>query len=147
MFQGSSEISMDAKGRIAIPTKVRELLATVCKGQIVVTASIEARCLSLYPIDVWEESVVPQVQALPSVNKMASRAKRLVIGYAETFALEASGRVQLSQSHRTWGQFEKKLILVGLGNKFELWDSEAWLATLDDVGDEDIPEAMMSLNI
>ena len=147
MFQGSSEISMDPKGRIAIPTKVRELLATVCDGKIVITASLDSRCLSIYPEDVWENSVVPQVQALPSVSKMAARAKRLVIGYAEAFSLEANGRVQLSQAHRTWGQFEKKLMLVGLGNKFELWDSEAWLATLDDVDDGDMPEAMMSLNI
>ena len=138
---------MDAKGRIAIPTKVRELLADVCNGEFVITASIEARCLSLYPKDVWQESVVPQVQALPSVSKLASRAKRLVIGYAENFVLESNGRVQLSQAHRTWGQFEKKLMLVGLGTKYELWDSEAWLSTLDDIGDEEMPEVMMSLNI
>ena len=49
MFQGSSEISMDPKGRIAIPTKVRELLATVCDGKIVITASLDSRCLSIYP--------------------------------------------------------------------------------------------------
>lgn len=147
MFQGSSEISMDAKGRIAIPTKVRELLAHACKGHIVITASIESRCLSIYPMNVWESSVLPQVQALPSVNKIASRAKRLVIGYAENFALDANGRVQLSPSHRTWGQFEKKLTLVGLGNKYELWDSEAWLASMDDTGDEEMPDAMKTLNI
>jgi len=147
MFQGGDEISMDAKGRIAIPTKVRELLAGVCHGQIVVTASLQDRCLSIYPIDVWNDSVVPQIQDLP-VSRAASRAKRLVIGYAKTFTLEENGRVQLSPELRKFGQFEKKLMLVGLGNKYELWDSDAWFeANLDDFDDADMPEAMQNLKI
>jgi MraZ protein len=148
MFQGNSEISMDAKGRIAIPTKFRdELLASTCQGNIVVTASIDARCLSVYPSDIWFNSVVPQVEALPSAHKMMARTKRLVIGYAETYELESNARVQLTSSHRKWGQFEKKLILVGLGKKYELWDADTWMATAEDVDDGDMPDAMMNLNI
>jgi len=147
MFEGSDEISMDAKGRIAIPTRVRELLAGVCHGKIVVTASMQDRCLTIYPFDVWTESVVPQIQDLP-VSRAAARAKRLVIGYAKTFTLEENGRVQLPPELRKYGQFEKKLMLAGLGNKFELWDSDAWFeANLEEFDEGDMPDAMKGLKI
>lgn len=147
MFQGNSAINMDAKGRIAIPTKSRELLASVCGGQVVITAHIQERCLCIYPIQEWRERVLPQVQALPTVNRHAARAQRLVIGYANELSVDANGRVLLPPTLREFAGLEKKLMLVGLGNKFELWDEQAWNATLDDVGDEPMPDAMLSLNI
>jgi len=85
VFQGSHSINMDVKGRIAVPTKCREQLASECDGQIVITAHVQARCLCLYPIQEWRDRVLPQVQALPTVNKHAARAQRLVIGYAQEF--------------------------------------------------------------
>lgn len=147
MFQGSNAINMDAKGRIAIPTKCRDQLAAACGGQVVITAHIQERCLSVYPIQEWRERVLPQVQALPTVNKQAARAQRLVIGYAHELSVDANGRVLLPPTLRDFAGLEKKLMLVGLGNKFELWDEQAWNATLLDVGDEPMPEAMLSLNI
>ena len=147
MFQGSNAINMDAKGRIAIPTKCREQLASVCAGQIVITAHVRERCLCLYPVQEWTENVLPQVQALPTVNRQAARAQRLVIGYAHEFSVDSNGRVLLPPTLRDFAGLEKELMIVGLGNKFELWDKQAWDASLDDVGDEPMPEAMLSLNI
>lgn len=138
---------MDAKGRIAVPTKCRELLASLCGGQIVITAHIQERCLSVYPIDEWKQNVLPQIQALPTVYKQAARAQRLVIGYAHEFTVDANGRVLLPPTLREFAGLEKKLMLVGLGNKFELWDEDAWFATLNVADDEPIPEAMLTLNI
>lgn len=147
MFQGSAEIKMDAKGRISIPTKYRDQLSSVCDGAIVITASVQAPCLSLYPIGEWQEKVLPQIEALPTINKHAARARRLVIGYAEEFQLESNARVQLSPTHRTFARFEKNLMVVGQGSKLELWDCDAWFNCLDDVGDEPMPDAMQSLSI
>lgn len=147
MFQGSNAINMDAKGRIAIPTKCREQLVSSCGGQIVITAHIRERCLCIYPIQEWQERVLPQVQALPTVNKHAARAQRLVIGYAHEFSVDANGRVLLPPTLRDFARFDKELMIVGMGKKFELWDKQAFDASLDDVGDEPMPEAMLSLNI
>ena len=147
MFQGSDNITMDAKGRIAIPTKCREKLASVCGGRIVITAHIQERCLSIYPIHEWEEKVLPQVQALPTVHKAAARAQRLVIGYANDVTIDGAGRVLVPPTLRSYAGLDKKLMLVGLGCKFELWSQKTWEATLEDGGDEQLPEAMMSLNI
>lgn len=138
---------MDAKGRIAIPTKCREQLASVCDGQIVITAHIQERCLSIYPIQEWTDNVLPQIQALPTVYKQAARAQRLVIGYAHEITVDSNGRVLLPPTLRDFAGLEKKLMLVGLGGKFELWDEDAWNATLVETDDEPIPEAMLSLNI
>ena len=147
MFQGSAEIKMDAKGRISIPTKYRDQLRSVCEGHIVITASVQAPCLSIYPVREWQEQVLPQVQSLPTVNSHAARARRLVIGYAEDFQIDDAARVQLSVPHRKYGKFEKDIMVVGQGSKLELWDAEAWFACLDDVGNDQLPEAMLSLNI
>ncbi len=147
MFQGSHSINMDAKGRIAIPTKCREQLTSVCGGQIVITAHIQERCLTLYPLREWEDKVLPQIQALPTVYKAAARAQRLVIGYAHEFTVDGNGRVLLPPTLRDFAGLEKRLMLVGLGSKFELWDEDAWNATLVGADDEEIPPAMLSLNI
>ena len=138
---------MDAKGRIAIPTKCRDALMAACDGQIVITAHIQERCLSIYPLQEWSQKVLPQIQALPTVYKQAARAQRLVIGYAHEFTLDGNGRVLLPPTLREFASLDKKLMLVGLGNKFELWDEQAWMATLADAGDEPIPEAMLNLSI
>lgn len=148
MFQGNSVINMDAKGRIAIPTKCREQLAAVCGGQIVVTVNSQAKCLCIYPQNEWDAEIRPAVQALPAVNKHAARMKRLVIGFANEFSLDANGRVLLPQTLREYAGLEKELMIVGQGNKFELWDKQAWDENLsEDIADEPMPEAMMSLNI
>lgn len=147
VFQGSNSINMDAKGRMAVPTKCREQLVSVCGGQVVMTAHIQERCLSIYPIHEWENSVLPKIQALPTVNKAAARAQRLVIGYANEMSIDANGRILIPPTLREFASLEKKLMLVGLGNKFELWDEDAWFAVLDESDDGPMPEAMLSLNI
>ena len=92
MFLGSHAINMDAKGRMAIPTKIRESLASFCDGRIVVTADTVERCLLVYPEDQWKV-VLPQIEALPSFNKVATRAKRLLIGYATPLEMDGNGRI------------------------------------------------------
>jgi len=139
---------MDAKGRIAIPAKCRELLASVCGGNIVITANMQDRCLLIYPEGEWQENILPKVKALPSFNKAALRAQRLLIGYATSMELDSNGRVLVSPTLRDYARLEKKLMLVGLGNKFELWDEDSWNAAIADaVGDDDLPEEMLSLSL
>ena len=105
---------MDAKGRMAIPTKIRESLASFCDGRIVVTAHTEERCLLVYPESQWQE-ILPKIENLPSFNKMARRAQRLLIGYATPLEMDGNGRILVPPSLREYASLEKKLMLVGQG--------------------------------
>ena len=138
---------MDAKGRMAIPTKIRESLASFCDGRIVVTAHTEERCLLVYPESQWEE-ILPKIESLPSFNKMARRAQRLLIGYATPLEMDGNGRILVPPTLREYANLEKKLMLVGQGKKFELWSESSWFDWLDgtDEGDE-MPDEMRNLSL
>ncbi len=147
MFLGSHAINMDPKGRMAIPTKIRESLVSSCEGRMVVTAHTEERCLLVYPEEQWKE-ILPKIESLPSFNKVARRAQRLLIGYATPLEMDANGRILVPPTLREYANLEKKLMLVGQGKKFELWSEDRWFSWLDeaDQGD-DIPEEMQSLSL
>jgi len=147
MFLGSHAINMDAKGRMAIPTKIRESLAAFSNDRIVVTAHTEERCLSVYPESQWLE-ILPKIENLPSFNKTARRAQRLLIGYATPLEMDSNGRILVPPTLRGYAGLEKKLMLVGQGKKFELWSEQSWFDWLDDADlDEDVPEEMKSLSL
>jgi MraZ protein len=147
MFLGSHAINMDPKGRIAIPTKIRESLASSCDGRMVVTAHTEERCLLVYPEEQWKE-ILPKIERLSNFNKVARRAQRLLMGYATPLEMDANGRILVPPTLREYANLEKKLMLVGQGKKFELWSEDSWFNWLDeaDQGD-DIPEEMLSLSL
>ncbi|MBB5322653.1 division/cell wall cluster transcriptional repressor MraZ [Marinobacter oulmenensis] len=147
-FLGSHAINMDAKGRLAIPAKVREELAQLCGGRIVLTANAdEERCLLLYPEPEWEE-LRPKIEALPNMNKAARRLQRLLLGNAAQMELDSAGRILVPPTLRAHAQLEKKLMLIGLGKKLELWSEERWLAWLDESSDdEDMPPEMEALSL
>lgn len=146
MFLGSHSINMDAKGRMAVPARVREQFASYCGGQLVITAHTQERCLLVYPRPQWEE-IVPKINALPTFNKAAQRTKRLMIGYAAEVEMDGNGRILLSQTLREYAGLEKKLMLVGQGKNMELWSEDAWSAWLDDGDDGELPEEMMNLSL
>ena len=138
---------MDAKGRMAIPAKYREQLASECDGRIVMTAHTQDRCVLVYPEHEWQ-TILPKIEALPTFNKAALRAQRLLIGYACSLELDGNGRVLVPPTLRDYAKLEKKLMLVGVGKKFELWSEDAWLASVADVDDDEaLPEEMMSLSL
>lgn len=144
MFYGSHAINMDSKGRIAIPSRVRELLED-CNGNIVLTAHTENRCLHMYPENQWQE-ILPKIEALPSFNKVSRRAKLLLIGHASPLELDANGRVLVPPTLREYAKLEKKLMLVGQGKGLELWSEEKFAEYIDSsVDSEDMPEGMQNL--
>jgi len=147
-FLGSHAINMDAKGRIAIPARVREELLRVCGGRIVLTASAnEEHCLFLYPEPEWEV-IRPKVEALPNMNRRARRLQRLLLGNAAPMELDSAGRILIPQPLRNYAGLEKKLMLVGQGRKLELWDEEQWYAWLNEpCGDEEMPPEMEALSL
>lgn len=147
-FLGSHAINMDAKGRLAIPAKVREELSQICGGRIVVTANPEEeRCLLVYPEPEWEV-LRPQVEALPNMNKVARRLQRLLLGNAAPMELDSAGRILIPPTLRSYAYLEKKVMLIGQGKKLELWSEERWFAWLDESSDDgEMPPQMEALSL
>ena len=125
MFRGIHTINMDAKGRIAMPTKYREPLVASDASQLIVTIDIQNPCLLLYPLSVWEQ-VEQTLQGLPMLNAAARRLQRLMLGHASEVDMDGSGRVLLPQVLREYANLSKKTVLVGQMTKFELWDEHGW---------------------
>ena len=123
MFQGNAALNLDAKGRLAIPARCREALASK-DGQIVITAHPH-RCLLVYPVSAWEP-IRDQVLSAPSLDLNAALMKRLLVGFAQDETLDNAGRVLIAPSLREFAGLEKQVCLVGQGSHFELWSSEKW---------------------
>ena len=126
MFRGINPLSLDGKGRLSVPAKYRQPLLDADGGQMVLTVDRD-RCLLLYSLSVWEDVERKLIQ-LSSTNKRARALKRLLLGHAEECCLDASGRILLPAPLREFASLDKRVVLVGQGNKFEIWNEEAWYA-------------------
>ncbi|KMT65632.1 division/cell wall cluster transcriptional repressor MraZ [Catenovulum maritimum] len=129
MFRGASAITMDNKGRIAIPTRYREQLQEDCGGQVVCTIDINQECLLLYPLNEWE-TVEKRLMALSDMNPSERRFKRLILGYATEGEVDRNGRLLLSGPLRKHASLEKEIMLVGQLHKFEIWSETLWNAQI-----------------
>ncbi|MEM1244112.1 MAG: division/cell wall cluster transcriptional repressor MraZ [Pseudomonadota bacterium] len=128
MFRGITAINIDAKGRLVVPTRYRELLLTDLEANsfpIVVTIDTEAPCLLLYPMKVWE-IIENKLQALSSFKPASRRIQRLLLGHATELEIDTNGRILLPPLLRDYAGLNKRVILVGQGKKFELWDEQRW---------------------
>ena len=131
MFRGVSSINLDAKGRLAIPTRYRAELQESCECQMVVTVAVDDRCVGekgclwLYPVPEWEKLELT-ISKLPTLNKMAGKLKRFLIGNASECEMDGQGRLLLPEKLRRFAGVEKRIVLVGQLNKFEIWNESAW---------------------
>ncbi len=130
MFQGASKLSLDAKGRVAMPARYREDIARMCESQLVVTVDRD-RCLLVYPKPVWDR-IKEELTTLPTADRQVRRLQRLMIGYAEEVAPDSAGRIRITQEQRDFARLGKKVVLIGQGNKFELWDEPTWSGLSDE---------------
>lgn len=131
MFRGATSLSLDAKSRLAVPTKHREALQLECAGNLVLTAHPH-RCLLLYPQPAWEP-IQSKLMALSSFDKQSSALQRLLVGFAEDVSLDSAGRVLVSPALRDYAGLSKEVMLVGQGSHFELWSMESWRHQLEQV--------------
>jgi MraZ protein len=126
-FHGATVITLDAKGRLAVPTRHREALFSGSR-HLVLTAHPDG-CVLIYPESGWEP-VRSRVEAFPSFNERASWWKRLLLGFEEHVAPDASGRVLVSPALRMHAKLEREATMFGQGGYFELWDHGVWSAKL-----------------
>ncbi len=130
MFQGASKLSLDAKGRVAMPARYREDIARMCESQLVVTVDRD-RCLLVYPKPVWDR-IKEELTTLPTADRQVRRLQRLMIGYAEEVTPDSAGRIRITQEQRDFARLGKKVVLIGQGPKFELWDEPTWSGLSDE---------------
>ncbi len=131
VFLGVNTLSMDSKGRLAIPVKYRKDLGAEDGSGVVITVNPYDRCLWLYPEREWHP-IVQKVARLSSFEPKHKVLQRLLIGYAEEARLDGQGRVLLGKSLRRYAGLDKQVALVGQGHKFEIWDAETWNRSQDE---------------
>lgn len=121
MFQGSSALTLDAKGRVSIPTRHRDALISQVEGRLTLTRHPDG-CLLVYPRSVWEQRRV-QIAAFP----MGARPlQRLLLGNAQDVDMDGSGRILVAAELRTAAGLTRDTMLLGMGSHFELWDAAEW---------------------
>lgn len=125
MFRGATSISIDSKGRIAIPTRYRAELLERHQGSLVCTVDIRQPCLLLYPLHEWE-LVEQKLLALSNFDPMQRRIQRVMLGFATECEMDSAGRILLSPTLRQHAQLEQQIMLVGQLNKFEIWQDQQW---------------------
>ena len=150
MFRGANKLTLDAKGRMVMPTRYRERLQERCGGKLVVTVDKD-QCLLIYPLPDWEE-IERKLMRLPTLNPHARSLQRLMVGHATDLELDGHGRVLLPPKLREFGLLTRDAMLIGQGSRFELWDEarwnerqNEWLASEDTA--TDLPDELGNLSL
>ena len=148
MFQGATQINLDAKGRMSVPTKARDPLTQGGTVRLVLTAHPEG-CLLLYPLPAWEP-IRAKVMAFPSLDRQSNLWKRLLVGFAEDVEPDSAGRLLISPVLRDYAHITRQVMFVGQGSHFEIWDLEAWNAGLESLrtgGTPNVPPGMENFSL
>lgn len=127
MYRGLSTISVDDKGRLAIPTRYRELVAT---QELVITLNPWDRALWLYPLAEWDV-IETKLSTLSDFDRHGRRTKQIMRGYATDCSCDGQGRVLVPTQLREIAGIDRQVTLLGQGNKFEIWDSATWNSERD----------------
>lgn len=145
-FQGSAELALDGKNRLAIPARHRAVLKDT--GPLVITAHPH-RCLAIYPLSAWEP-IREKVLAAPSLEQQSAYLKRLLVGFAREEEMDGTGRVLIAPELKKFASLDKQVVLVGQGNHFELWSEEGWQKQQEAIfalGDQLLPPGLESLSL
>jgi MraZ protein len=148
VFQGATQINLDAKGRMAVPTRSRDPLTAGGTVKLVLTAHPDG-CLLLYPLPAWEP-IRARVMAFPSLDRQASLWKRLLVGFAEEIEPDSAGRLLISPELRGFARIDRQVMFVGQGSHFEIWDLETWNAQLEALrsgGSPSLPPGMENFSL
>ena len=148
MFQGETAVTLDDKGRLALPTAYRDLVASACANRLVFTYNpFEHGCLWLFPQAEWEK-VRDQVNALSSVKRVHRDLQLKLVGAAAQVEPDGSARVLVPASQRMAAGIEKRAILLGMNAKFELWSEQAHLNKIrQTIGEGDLSDEMLDLRL
>ena len=136
MFQGASSLSLDAKGRLSVPTRHRDVLAATAAGQLTITKHPHG-CLMVFPRPEWEK-FRERIAQLPM---SAQWWKRIFLGNAMDVDMDGTGRVLVSPELRQAAGLTRDVMLLGMGQHFELWDKTTYEAKEAEAMQAGMPEA------
>ena len=131
MFRGFSKISIDSKGRLAIPSRYRALVLDQALNNLVITLNPLDRSLWLYPLPEWE-LIEDKLTTLSDFDKQSRRTKQMMRGYANDCQLDSQGRILIPKELRGYAELSRQAVILGQGNKFEIWDEKSWEKQRDD---------------
>lgn len=143
MFRGIHQVSVDAKGRMSLPARLRDDLAQYDDDGVVVTIDPVSRCLLLYPLSEWEV-IQQKLDKLPTFQPQARRLQRLLVGHATDLEVDKAGRILLPAPLREFARLDKKLTILGQGKKLEIWSQEEWEAQREDYLSQDALEDLQT---
>jgi len=124
VFFGETTINLDSKGRLAMPMRYRDDLKQQCGNRLVLTYSaFDSGVLWLYLEQEWQR-VRDEVMALPSLNSSHRSLQRRLVGSATAVEPDASGRILLPPSLREVTGLEKRIVMLGMGSRFEIWNED-----------------------
>jgi MraZ protein len=151
LFRGLHAINLDAKGRMAMPARFRGIIEEYCQGQLVVTIDQDGESLVIYPLNEFE-AIERKVASLSSFHPESRRLKNIFIGHATEVNLDGSGRILIPQNLRQFVGLDKKVALVGQGNKLAVWNDDVWNETRDSwlkhkVDVEELPDELKNLSL
>ena len=132
MFRGVTQLNLDNKGRLAVPARHRDALVARCSGHLVLTADSDC-CVLIYPLPDWEP-IEQKLMSLSSFNAQIRELQRRLVGYAEDVQMDATARILVSPALRSYAHLEKNVVLVGQGNRFELWNEDNWEQLMERTG-------------
>lgn len=136
MFMGEYYHSLDAKGRLIIPSKLRDKLG----DEFVVTRGFDSACLSIYPLEEWEQ-LEQKLKMIPKNDKAGRTVIRHLTAGANMCEVDKQGRILISQTLREHAHLQKEVVLVGMLERVEIWDKQSY----EDSGAENIDDALASL--
>jgi len=144
MFRGSFEHTVDAKGRVSVPSKFRDIIADRYDGRLVLAMDYDL-CLTVYPLEEWEK-LEEKIKALPVMKQEVKDFMRFFFSSATECELDKQGRILIPPVHRDRAGITKNVVLVGIMNKIEIWDAKAWV-TRNSQNGEKIGEVLAALGL
>ncbi len=138
MFYGEYRHTIDAKGRLFIPVKLRDELG----DRFMLSRGLD-KCVCIYPMTAWNE-FTDRLEKLPIAKER--RVRRYFYSGAYECSLDAQGRVVLSQMYRDFAFLEKDVVIVGNRSHLEVWSSDAWDAEQEFISNEDITNELVELD-
>lgn len=133
-----------------MPSRYRDALMECCGGKLIVSLDFEAQCLTMHPLPYWQ-LVEEKLLSMPTLNPEARRLQRLIIGSSTEVEMDANGRIAILPILRAEVGIDKKIMLVGLGKKFEIWPEDVWKENYQGwvgagpVDTEKLPESIQEL--
>lgn len=144
-FKGQAEYSVDSKGRIAIPAKMRSAMNPEAKNTFTATRGFE-KCINIYALDHWEH-VEEELSELNTYKAESRNFVRLVMMWAEEVSLDAQGRVGMPRQLLDFAGIEDRALIIGSLNHIEIWNPETFEQHLAEQADsyEHLAERVMGM--